>query len=336
MAHRGGLAVLYKRWNESGRNHECRWITNGGLRSGKLQARGLSNLLSTRGPDFGSGVAEYADYLQEGIEADTLEDATSFLASLTIFSTGGDARSFRAQVIEEVARPTLAQLGARPGLARATYQAVYALVLEAVQGLDPHTCDVNWYSGNEAVSFDFGRRRITRERLLECLVDNGIAVPPDSVAVSNKHASVMIRKLRAGGLGPTILAVAPRIRQQWYELEVCMRPDIPSLYGDELDRIRAEVAVCAGKAESKHRIPGRLYGVQMHDELSEQLSRAPQGTRIRPAPTELLGCAYQLTDECEIWWSDEFDTSADALWFQTKDQACPTGSSFIQEVLPFG
>jgi hypothetical protein len=273
--------------------------------------------------------------LQEGIAADTLDDAANFLASLTIFSTGGDARSFRAQVIEEVARPILAQLGARPGLARAAYKAAHDLVVEAVQGLDLHTRNVGWYSGDEAVNFEVSRRKITRELLLQRLAQSGIAVPPDSLPASNRHESKMIRKLKAGGLGPTILAVAPRIRQQWYELEVHLRPDIPSLYGDELDRIRAEVAVCAGEAESKHRISRTLYGVQMHRELNGQLSNVSQATRIRPSQTELLGCAYQLTDECEVWWSDQFDPSADAPWLDIREKTLPTESSFTQEVLPF-
>jgi hypothetical protein len=256
MAGKGGLAVLYRRWKESGRKHSCRWVTNAGLRLGDLQTRSLSNLLSVRGSDFESSIKYYAEYLQNGIAAETLADAIGFLASLTIFSTGGDARSFRAQIIDEVARPILEQLGARPGRARAAYQAVHGLVLEAVQGLDPHTCNVTWYSGDEAVSSDVSRRKITRERLAQCLADNGIAVPRESMPAPNGRETKMIRKLRAGGIGPTVLSVAPRIRQQWYELEICMRPDIPSLYGDELDRIRAEVGVCAGEGRVEASDPG--------------------------------------------------------------------------------
>jgi hypothetical protein len=54
LASRGGMAVLYKRWDESGRRHNCRWITNGGLKPGDLQARNLAKLLSVRGPGFDS------------------------------------------------------------------------------------------------------------------------------------------------------------------------------------------------------------------------------------------------------------------------------------------
>jgi hypothetical protein len=89
------------------------------------------------------------------------------------------------------------------------------------------------------------------------------------------------------------------------------------------------------KAELRHRIQGKLYGVQMHRELSEQLSTVAQSTRIRPSSTELLGCAYQLTDECEIWWSDQFDTSGDAPWIGVQKQESSIGSSFTQEALPF-
>jgi hypothetical protein len=288
-----------------------------------------------RGADFESNITKYAERMQDDISADTLDDAINFLSSLSIFTTGGDARSFRAQVIEEVARPILSQLGARPGLARTAYQAVHGLVLEAVRGLDPRECNVDWYSGDEAVISELARRKITRDRLIQCLADNGISVPQESMLSSIGHETKMIRKLRAGGMGPTVLSVAPRIRQQWYELEVTMRPDIPSLYGDEIDRIRAEVGVCAGEAELRHRTQGKLYGVQMHRELSEQLGSIAPNARIRPSSTELLGCAYQLTDECEIWWSDQFDPSDDAPWIVEQNQETSSSVAFTQEALPF-
>jgi hypothetical protein len=337
MADKGGLSVLYKRWNDSGRKHSCRWITNGGLKSSKadLQIRDLAKLLSTRGPNLESELTPYADYLREGLAAETLKDAINFLTCLSVFSTGGDARSFRAQVIEEVARPILAELGVRPGLARATYEAVHALVVEAVKGFDPRVCNVTWYSGNDAVTFDIDKRKITRERLLKCLADHGIAVPTDNVFESKRRESAMLRKLRAGGLGPTVLAIAPQIRQQWYELEVLMRPDIPNQYGDELGRLRMEVAVCAGEAESKHRVAGTFYGTQMHRELSERLSRIADLGRIRLTKAELLGCAYQLTDECRIWWSDWFDIASDAPWAGAESRLGFGGRNFIQGELPF-
>lgn len=335
MAKRGGLATLYKRWNDSGRKHNCRWVTNGGLKPGEMQTRNLCALLSTNEEDFDSTIIPYATYLRDQIDAQTLEDATNFLGSLTLFSTGGDARSFRAQVIDDVARPVLAQLGARPGLAHAAYRAVHELVVDAVEGLDPNVCIVNWYSGDEATSFDAERRRITRERLLRCLEENGIAIPPDSLSFPKEHESVMIRKLRAGGLGPTILAAAPRIRQQWYELEVYMRPDIPNSFIDELDRIRAEVALRAGQAESKYRIPGTSYGVQMHHELADKLSCISPAGRVRLSQAELMGCAYQLADECEIWWSDQFDTSTEAPRLAINGKSPSAGSPFTQGELPF-
>lgn len=336
MPSKGGLSTLYKRWDESGRQHNCRWITNAGLKPGPgIQARTLSNLLSTRNPNFRAAIIPYAEFLREGISAETLDDAVGFLESLTIFSTGGDARSFRSQVIDEAARPILQELGVRPGLARKAYEAAYGLVLEAVGGLNPEICNVAWYSESDATAFDVHRRKITRERLMQRLMDNGIAISPDRVYSQERRESTMIRKLRAGGLGPTILSSAPRIRQHWYELEVQMRPDIPSQYGDELARIRAEVALRAGEAESKHRIAGNVYGVQMHQELCRTLRRPIEGSRFGTTPTELLGCVYQMTDECEIWWSDWFDISADApvqRAYETKPIPTP---SFLQGELPF-
>lgn len=77
----------------------------------------------------------------------------------------------------------------------------------------------------------------------------------------------------------------------------------------------------------------------MHRELSDKLDNVSPSGRVRLTPAELLGCAYQLTDECEIWWSDQFDTTADAPWLSVTD----LGQSDvrqprdpIQEELPFG
>lgn len=331
LAKRGGLAVLYERWNQSGRKHTCRWITNAGLKPGESETRNLAELLSNHGDHFKAEVAHYTAKLGASLPTSSTDDIEEFLSSLTIFSTGGDARSFRSHVIEEVARPILAQLGVRPGLARRAYEAVHGLVLEAVKGFDPRTCNVTWYSGAEAIDADLEKRKITRERVLQCLVENGIAVSPDSIVGLRGAETAMIRKLRAGGLGPTVLAGAPRIRQSWYELEVYMRPTIPSPYGDDVTRIRAEVILLAGRAESKHRVAGNSYGTQMHRELGDCLNGMLHESRIRVTQSELLGCAYQLTDECEIWWSDSFDASKDAPW--VSGEASP--ASAIQEELPF-
>jgi hypothetical protein len=333
MVDRGGLAILYKRWDNSGRHHKCRWITNAGLKTGELETRKLAELLSQPDTHLTSSIEQYARTLQPGIGATSLENVVEFLASLSLISTGGDAHSFRSQVIDEVARPILAQLGVRPGLGRAAYLAIHNLVLEAVQGLDHRECNATWYSGTEAADFGYNKRKITRERLVKCLSDHGIPVTSDKLPRSAGEESKMMRKLRAGGLGPTVLGVASRIRRRWYELEVTMRPDIPSEYGDEVDRVRAEVAAYAAKAESKHRAPGTSYGVQMHRELNDELDKASPSGRIRLTPAELLGCAYQLTDECEIWWSDQFDTATDAPWLRQNDVR--ESKDLIQEELPF-
>jgi hypothetical protein len=311
---RGGFKVLYDRWVASDRWHSCRWVTNGGLKPGDLQTRELASLLADRASaDREQRLMKFAEALSGGIGAEP-SDTASFLDALAVFSTGGDEFSMRAKVIDDVARPVMQRLGVAPGMARTAYLAAQDLVWEAVLNLNPEEPDVKWLSAHDLAEADRLKRTITRKRLLDRLRDRGIAIPPDAGVAGAAHVTNMVRKLRAGFLGPTVVASAPRLRRRWYELEASFRSEIPTPMQLELDRLRAEVLHRATMAESGTRRPGTAYGPAMHTQLTQLLSKENLTACLPATTADLMGCAYQLTDECDIWWSDEFDTNYEAPW----------------------
>jgi hypothetical protein len=313
LSERGGLKTLYKRWVASNRKHSCRMMTNGGFKVGKDQGKALLNVLDrgSEGDDFHDEVEKYAKLLCPGLEAESDADAQQFLYSLKLVTTSADEHSMIGFLIEQVARPTLSKLGLNVSLARALCRATNELVQEAVFGLDPRTPNVNWMVGRPQIDATRNRRLITRERLVDKLNESGIPITSDLLPESSLAKTVMIRKLNAGNLGPTVMRSAPRLRRRWYELEVSFRADMPGSVGDEVRRLRAEVTHRAGIAENNTRVPGGHYGPEMHTALSELLADSNLNVRVPAGPPELMGCAYQLTDECLIWWSDIFDLGAE-------------------------
>lgn len=321
---KGGLKTLYERWKKSGRQHLCRMMTNAGLKSGKNNAGALKKVLDVgnASSEFAEQLTAYADLMHAGLAAESKEDVVSFLKSLTIVTTAGDEYSMQAYVIDQVARPILLELGLNAGYARASYKAALDLVEEAVQGLDPNTPTTDWLtSGPDSTDSQIELRTVTMQKLVDKLAASGVPILIGDLNIASVPVSTaMARKLRAGGLGPTILSSAPRLRRRWYEVEVGFRSDLPSVFADEIRRLRAEVVDRAGQAESATREVARVYGQTMHTTLSHLLADEAIAPKVPVGHAELMGCAYQLTDECEIWWSDLFDATREAPWVPTPEQ----------------
>jgi hypothetical protein len=120
----------------------------------------------------------------------------------------------------------------------------------------------------------------------------------------------MSMKLRAGGLGESVMDTAKRRRTGWFAHRVQYR-DIPYRQ-EELDSLQEWVQDQANLAESVALdTGGRPYGRAMHSDLIARLHDAanvPAGTRPEDRhPALLSGAAYQLTDDCTIWFSPRED-----------------------------
>jgi hypothetical protein len=158
-------------------------------------------------------------------------------------------------------------------------------------------------------------RRVTDQDLSEALRAAAIARTPslNASATAAENETTMTRKLIAGGLGPSTVETAQRRRRYWFT-HVTQFRDIPHRQ-QELASLTEWVQDQANAAESAALDSGKdPYGRLMHDTLIERLhdrDALPAGTLAEDsAPALLSGAAYQLTDDCSVWFSTRPDPLA--------------------------
>ena len=158
-------------------------------------------------------------------------------------------------------------------------------------------------------------RRVTDHDLTEALRDAAVARTPSlsASAAGAGQETTMTHKLIAGGLGPSTVETAQRRRRFWYTHVTRFR-DIPHRQ-QELASLTEWVQDQANAAESAAMDSGKEpYGRFMHEKLIERLydtDALPAGTPSEDSnPALLSGAAYQLTDDCSIWFSARPDPLA--------------------------
>lgn len=308
----GGLRTLLARWDAAGRTGACRFVTNTGLATGAGEARELARLLATNPAADHPDVAAFAAACAGRLGADAVT-AAEFLTGLRFVSQGADGYAMAARGVE-YARDVLGAAGHDRAHARAAFDAAVAAVRQAVLACDRVNPPTQWLFGQDAAEAARAARTLAWPDLQAAFAAAGVPVlEPNVPAARLGGDTVLGRKLRAGGLGPSVLAAAPRLRQQWYEIECKFRPDLPAGPADMVGTTRGLVSAHAGAAETAVRRPGDQYGQPMYLELERRLAAAEAPLRT-VGPHELLGCAYMLTAACEIWWSEPFDTTAEAPW----------------------
>lgn len=308
----GGLATLLARWDAAGRAAQTRFVTNAGLVTGAGEARALAALLETSPSAGDPAVAAYATACAARLGVDA-PVAAQFLASLRFVTEGADAYAMAARGVEH-ARDVLGASGHDRSFARAAYDAAVGVVRQAVVACDRTAPPTQWLFGDERAAAARAARTIGWDRLQAAFAEAGVPVLEANVPATRLGGDTKLgRKLRAGGLGPSVLTAAPRLRQRWYEIECTFRTGLPPAPSDPVRAIRAAVHAQAGAAETSTRRPGGPYGPPMYLELERRLGTVEAPLRAVALP-ELLGCAYMLTAECEVWWSDQFDPSQEAPW----------------------
>jgi hypothetical protein len=113
----------------------------------------------------------------------------------------------------------------------------------------------------------------------------------------------MVRKLEAGGIGPTNVENAKQLRADWTDYETRWRREVPGSDPEWLN-LRARVLDAAAQAEldidtaeTYGEAMLRALNTRLQDERLQGLTGFPMDDRL------LLGLAFQLTDECRVWWS---------------------------------
>ncbi len=147
------------------------------------------------------------------------------------------------------------------------------------------------------------------EALRQAATDVVPKLPLDDVDAEAPPETTLTKKLKKGGLGPSVQRSAGRKRARWYAHRARYR-DIPHRE-EELDSIEEWVQDQANLAEIEARKnDDESYGGDMFGRLSRVLSdreAPPLGTRPEDSnPALLAGAAFELTDACMIWWSPEF------------------------------
>lgn len=162
-------------------------------------------------------------------------------------------------------------------------------------------------------------RRVTTEQVAEALSeavsDSVPRLPSAPVDTEVPPETTLTKKLRKGGLGPSILGSAGRRRARWYAHRAQYRDIRPR--EEELNSLEEWVQDQANLAEIKAREEDdESYGAEMFERLTRALSSPealPSGTRPEDSnPALLSGAAFELTDACSIWWSPIFPLADDA------------------------
>lgn len=302
------LATLFKRWKALGARDRCTVVTNGGLKTGTGELRELADALPLGAP---ARLTPFEDRIAARISASVIE-TRAFLQALAIKTVGADESAIAAHVAETYCRPILLELGVSPSYSHHAYEAIFDLVYRIASGLEdkqPSTWTA-WGTWSEQL---LANRSIGYQRVCEALASIGITVDEAAAAARRIGAApntVMIKKLRRGGLGPSVQAGAPGLRAQWYALESQFREDIPIGSADEIRRLRRVVQNKAMLAESETR-GATPYGPAMHLALNRELTDKSVRSTLPIDDLDLMGCAYQLTDECQVWWSERFDAYAE-------------------------
>lgn len=113
----------------------------------------------------------------------------------------------------------------------------------------------------------------------------------------------MVRKLEAGGIGPTNVENAKQLRADWTDHVTRWRREVPGSDHEWLD-LRTRVFATAAEAELEIETVD-VYGEAMLRAVSRHLEDEQlQGLVGFPLDDKLLlGLVFQLTDECRVWWS---------------------------------
>lgn len=303
----GALGHLVRRWLETGRRARCRLMTNHGLRPGKEEAGGLEKVCAA---DESDGLDEWAKRLAERMNLNE-NAARHFLGGLTLEPRlpGRDhiADIFRVHKLRPIMR--------RLGLGVDADVIVYGRLLGQVA---QRSADRTWSPEAllEAMVEPDGRRAVAvlRRRISQRTVDaDDVAgclrgLPTGSMRLGGAEGvpapTRLVQKLEAGQVGPTAVRSAQRLRADWYQLEARWR-GLPG-GGEEFVDLRTRSQALAARVESEVMRP-QSYGRAMHARLTERLAA---GELVQYAPFALdrellLGLMFQLTDECEIWWSPQ-------------------------------
>lgn len=311
----GGLRHLFERWRQVRERCTCRLQTNCGLRTGTNQPAGLRDACADGdGPEL----RRWAGVLAPLLGTDDEDEIERFLRALKFECELPDRHSIATVFINEVMRPTLRELGVDERDADRWWSILHDLVAEASRSGDRNDVSValsdpDALAGHSERQRVLQRKTIDRARAFEALgADRSRPrVLLASPQVGERPRTRLVKKLERGGLGPTAIRNATRLRSNWLRIEHQWAVDLPGGQA-ELEHLRSHVIHAASQAEREARQHGSPYGVFMQTQMETVLTTDRLGFDpfVPVSDLLLLGLVYDRTEACEVWWSDEFDADA--------------------------
>lgn len=310
----GGVGHLYTRWKATERVASCLLQTNSGLRGGKDNPGELHEACR-RG--HSKELQDWATTLAPLIGADSTDDCREFLTNLRIEDHLPDRRHLRSSNLVEHMPRCLTTLAQSPSTAAVIYDIIVAEIEKASRNEIPDgaalaMADPERLEMSGAVRSMLTAKTITGGRLIEALEHRVSARQGPLMGVlTDPQADTprrLVEKLRVGGIGPTGIRNARSLRLNWIGHRHRWSPDLPQA-PDPFDDVEAKVLHAAHEAENTSRVAAAQYATAMETALIDRLTSTTIDVPGDPAHDLrlLLGCTYELTNQCHIYWSDEFE-----------------------------
>lgn len=308
----GGLRHLFERFMLLDERVTCRLQTNEHLRRGAQQPAGLRDCCA--GTDT-NALVRWATTLAPHLGTVDVGAATRFLRRLTIEDGLPDRAVVEAVHIQQLVPRLLGRLSVVASTPDAVYESLVSLAMTACTA-PGHEVVLEALADPAELSGDAQRARllasktVDRNRVLEAVGQrrNIPTVLLSAATDLTPNRTRLVKKLEAGGVGATGIRSARRLRINWEQQQHAWATGLP---GDDriIEDLRARVVREASLAEARTRRPGAHYANEMLDDLRPRLQPESIGGAW-PGPLSrdlLLGLAYERTEACEIFWSDEFN-----------------------------
>lgn len=295
----GVLGGLLDRWQRLGEEPRCRFMTNGDWASGTDNAAGLAGCC----PDGDSAVRlGWADRLAPRLGAGS--DVVNRLLSTLTF----DKRPGREHIVPVEAvhlRAPLRDLQIPDVYTDRYFTAIAERIARASRTVGRIDLEPEDLRLKTRIRRKLAARTIDRSIVIGVLLDTMKALSGPLLGGEGdiSPSTRLVRKLEAGGVPPTSVENAKRLRAAWTDHETRWRTEVPGSDAEWSD-LRARILDEAARAERAVDHTGP-YGTAMLNTLDDRL-RSDDLTWASAFAVDdrlLLGLAFQLTDECWVWWS---------------------------------
>ncbi len=233
----------------------------------------------------------------------------------------GDEQRLLREVIAEV-RPTFDRVDELANAARSlstmTYEASSlaepdALALFLLLTEDPQEEEEIRVIDAKRISSEDVESALSSQKIAEATLAAADPVCPTDLPSDLSTAEL---KLAAGGLSRTTLESA----KDWHASAEHLQRVWASKYGEEraLERYNHVATIVQSACSEAHEAsqqPDAAFGAQMLDKLREVIrNRMTTGDELFGSMEEhLLGHAVIRTDQCKVWWSEQFDLEGTRL-----------------------